>query len=345
MKLLRIGLTHGDINGIGYETLLKVLQDPELLEFCTPIIFGSAKIIQATAAQTGIEPVPLYTIASAADAADGHINLVSVCNDSEIELQFGQQTEAALQAEANSLTAALDAFTHRQIDALVTLPGHLDNDAESHALTDFIHRALGSEEEAFDWLINGSTRTLQLHLMDVSTELGEGLAKEAFITHLQAINNSLRLDFGLIRPRLAVVSTQDKLRLAIDDLHELGLMVFGPFAPQSFAEGQWQQHYDGSLYLDAEEAHRQAFQDLEAEYTIGYISGLPMVLTYPIQSIGYDIAGRGEANEVSLRQSIYAAIDIVRARHAYRHATHHPLEKQWIPRGRDDFKLDLTRED
>lgn len=345
MKLQRIGLTHGDINGIGYETLLKVLQDPELLEFCTPIIFGSAKIAQATAAQIGIEQVPLYIIPNAAEAIDGRINLVSVCDDNQLELQFGQQTEAALQAEANSLTAALDAFTHRHIDALVTLPGHLDNDAESHALTDFIHRALGGEEDAFDWIINGATRTLQMHMMDVSTELGEGLAREAFLAHLKAISNSLRFDFGMLRPRLAVVSAQDKLHAAIEDLHEEGIMAFGPFDPQAFAEGNWQLHYDGSLFLDSEEGQKQALQQLDADYTIGYVSGLPLVLTYPMQSISYDIAGRGEANETSLRQAIYAAIDIVRARIRYRHATHHPLEKQWIPRGRDDFKLDLTKEE
>lgn len=345
MKLQRIGLTHGDINGIGYEILLKVLQDPELLEFCTPIIFGSAKIAQATAAQTGIEQVPLYVIANAAEAIDGHINLISVCDDDNLELQFGQQTEAALQAEANSLTAALDAFTHRQIDALVTLPGHLDNDTDSHALTDFIHRALGSEEDAFDWIINGTTRALELHMMDVSTELGEGIARESFLAHLKAISNSLRFDFGMLRPRLAVISPQAKLRSAIDELQEDDVMVFGPFNPTTFAQGQWQQHYDGNLYLDATEAQKQAFLQFDADYTIGYVSGLPLVLTYPLQNISYDIAGRGQASEVSLRQAIYAAIDIVRSRIAYRHATHHPLEKQWIPRGRDDFKLDLTRED
>lgn len=345
MKLQRIGLTHGDINGIGYEVLLKVLQDPELLEFCTPIIFGSAKIAQATAAQIGIEQVPLYTITNAADAIDGHINLVQVCNDNELELQFGQQTEAALQAEANSLTAALDAFTHRHIDALVTLPGHLDNDADSHALTDFIHRALGSEEDAFDWIINGALRTLELHMMDVSTELGEGLAREAFLAHLKAISNNLRLDFGMIRPRLAVISPQEKLRSAIEELQEEGIMAFGPFVPHTFTEANCQLHYDGNLYLDAPNAHKQALMQQDAEYTIGYVSGLPLVLTYPLQSISYDIAGRGEASEISLRQAIYAAIDIVRARINYRHATHHPLEKQWIPRGRDDFKLDLTKED
>lgn len=345
MKLFKIGLTHGDINGIGYEVMLKVLQDPELLEFCTPIIFGSAKIANATATQTCIEQVPLYIISKAADAIDGHINLVNVCTNDEPELQFGQQTEASLKAEANSLTAALDAYQNHYIDALVTLPGHLDNDINSHALTDFIHRAIGGEDEAFDWIVNGPVRTLQLHAMDVSTELGEGLAKEAFISQLTSISNSLRQDFNLIRPRIAVISQHDKVRNAIEDLQEQGIMVFGPFVPQAFIDGDYRKHYDGCLFLDAEEARGKSLEGLDADYSIGYISGLPLVHTYPMLPISYDIAGKGEASEVSLRQAIYAAIDILRSRIAYRHATRHPLEKQWVPRGRDDFKLDLTRED
>jgi len=345
MKLLRIGLTHGDINGIGYEILLKVLQDQELLEFCTPIIFGSAKIAQATARQIGIEQVPLYIIKSAEEALDGHINLVPVCDDNTLELQLGQQTEASLKAEADSLTCALEAYTNHHIDALVSLPGHLDNDEDSHALTDFIHRALGSQEEAFDWIVNGSVRALRLHHMDVSTALGEGLAAEAFVSHVKGISDSLRRDFGLMRPRLAVVSSLEKLHNDIEELQELGIMVFGPFPAKDFIEGRWKEHYDGCLFLNEDDAIKETFSDLDSDFTIGYVSGLPLVHTYPLQPISYELAGRGEANEVPLRQAIYAAIDIQRSRISYRHATHRPLEKQWVPRGRDDFKLDLTKED
>lgn len=345
MKLLRIGLTHGDFNGIGYEVLLKVLQDPEMLEFCTPVIFGSDKIAQATATQIGIPPVPLHVIKSAEDAIDGRINLVHLDMNEEMELQFGQQTEAALKAEAQSLTLALEAFSHRHIDALVTLPGHLDNDQDSHALTNFIHRALGGQEEAFDWIVNGQVRVLQLHHMDVSTALGEGLAAEAFVTHIKSISDNLRQDFGMLRPRLAVISPLQKLRADIEELQEQGIMIFGPFSAQKFLEENCKNHYDGCLFLNADEAFKQVLTDADADFSIGYVSGLPLVHTYPLQGISYEIAGRGEANEAPLRQAIYAAIDILRSRIRYRHATHHPLEKQWVPRGRDDFKLDLTKED
>ncbi len=345
MYLFKIGITHGDINGIGYEMLLKVFQDPEMLEFCTPVIFGSAQVAQNTARQIGINMIPLNIVPNASEALDGRINLVPVCSDAEPALQFGEQTEASLQAEAKSLTAALEAYNNGDIDALVTLPGHLDNDETSHALSDFIHRALNIHEESFDWIINDNIRILQLHPVDVSTELGEGLASEAFQTDLRAISSSLRFDFGLMRPRIAVVSTLEKLKNDLEELHEQGITAFGPLPASAFIEGAWQNHYDGSLFLGEDEAFKQATRDKDPDYSIGYVSGLPLVLTYPLIGIFYEIAGKGEAHEVPLRQAIYSAIDILRARIRYRHATHHPLEKQWVPRGRDDFKLDLTKEE
>lgn len=345
MYLFKIGFTHGDINGIGCEMLLKVLQDPEMLEFCTPVIFGSAQVLRNTARQLGISMIPLNVVPSAAEAIEGRINLVPVCESNEPEIQFGQQTEASLQAEANSLTAALEAYDNDDISTLVALPGHLDNDQSSHALSDFIHRALGIHDASFDWVINDQLRVLQLHHYDVTTELGEGLASEAFQNDIRAISQSLRFDFGIMRPRLAVVSAHEKLRNDLEELHEQGILAFGPLNPIAFAEGAWHQHYDGCLYHDQDEAFRQIIAGCDAGYTIGFISGLHLILTYPFIGIRYDIAGQNLASEMPLRQAIYAALDILRRRIRYRQATHHPLEKHWVPRGRDDYKLDLTKDD
>lgn len=345
MKLLRIGITHGDINGIGYELLIKVLQDPEILELCTPVIFGSATVATATAQQLNVEPLPLYIVSNAEEALDGRINLVPVCHEAEPTIAFGQQTEDSLQAEARSLTAALEAYTQQQIDVLLTLPGHLDNDDKQHALSDFIHQALDAKLESFDWMCNHNVRTLLIHQEDVSTELGEGLASEAFQARITAISNSLRQDFGLMRPRLAVISSNARLAGDLEELHEQGINAFGPFDAQAFVDGGWQHHYDGCILIDNAPARDKILSAEDPDFAIGYVSGLPIVLTYPLQSIAYDIAGQGKANEVPLRQAIYAAIDISRCRNSYSRATRHPLEKQWVPRGRDDFKLDLTKEE
>lgn len=346
MKLLRVGITHGDFNGIGYELILKFLQEPEILELCTPVIFGCQKIADETAEALELEKLPFYLCRDTTDILEGRINLIEVCTDNAPTLQFGQQTEEALQAEAQSLTAALTAYRDHSIDVLVTLPGHLCNTDGSHSLSHFISRALGmAEAKIFDWIINGKVRALELHAPDAATELGEGLLAEAFMQDFKALHESLRQDFMFIRPRIAVASSLEKMRGDIEELHEEGISVFGTFNGQTLIEGQWQKHYDACLFFDQDEAYNHVMDQEEAENTIGYVSGLPIVLTYPMLGISYDMAGKNIVSECPLREAIYTAIDIHRARNDYRYATRSPLEKQWIPRGRDDVKLDLTKED
>lgn len=346
MRSLKIGITHGDINGIGYELILKLLQEPELLELCTPVIFGCQQVADETAKALNLSPLPFYLCKDAQDVLEGRINLVEVCIDETPSLNFGQQTEEALKAEAQSLTAALSAYRDRCIDVLVTLPGHLNNTDGSHSLTDFISRAMGmTESQIFDWVINQKVRSLELHAPDASTELGEGLLSEAFRQDVTAIHHSMRHDFQMLRPRIAIISNYDRIRGDLSELHEDGITAFGPFLGKAFIDGQYQQHYDACLFLNEDEALQHVMDGQEPELTIGYISGLPLVLTYPMLDINYKNAGKGESCEVPLRQAIYTAIDIFRARSSYRYYSAHPLEKQWVPRGRDDVKLDLTKDE
>lgn len=346
MKSLKIGITHGDINGIGYELILKLLQEPEILELCTPVIFGCQKVADETAQALNLSPLSFCLCETAADALEGRINLIDVCKEEVPVLSFGKQTEEALKAEANSLMAALEAYRNHHIDVLVTLPGGLSNTDGSHSLSNFISRALGmTEAKIFDWSVNGKLRVLELHALDASTELGEGLLSEAFQQDIKAVHNGLRQDCMLLRPRIAVVSSIEKTRGDLIELHEDGITAFGPFVGKTFIDNGWQTHYDACLFFNEEEALQHVFDGQEQEHTIGYVSGLPVVLTYPMLGISYEIAGKGEVSEVSLREAIYAAIDIYRARSNYRYCTHSPLEKQWIPRGRDDVKLDLTKEE
>ena len=345
MRILKIGITHGDINGIGYELILKLLQEPEILEICTPIIFGCKHVADATADALGLNRLPFNLCESAEHILEGRINLVDVCKDEVPTLQFGQQTEEALKAEAQSLTAALEAFRDHEIDVLVTLPGHLSNTDGSHSLTSFISRSFGmTEARIFDWVINGKIRALELHAFETSTEMGEALAAEAFLQDVTALSQSLRQDFQLMRPRIAVATNIEKIRGDLAELHEAGITAFGPFSGKTLVDNHWQEHYDACFFLNEDEALKHVMDDQEPENTIGYVSGLPLVLTYPMLGICYEQAGKNEMSECSLRQCIYTAIDIYRARTGYRYFTRSPLEKQWIPRGRDDFKLDLTKD-
>lgn len=345
MKLLKVGITHGDINGIGYEQILKVFADPEMLELCTPVIFGDTKAAEQTNATFECEQkAELNTIKTLDEIIDGRVNLINVCKNAPT-IDWGHQTEVSLQAEADSLNAALEAFKNHAIDVLVCAPGQLDNDVDNHPLSDFIRQVFTSQTAEFDWIVNGSLRTLMLHPFNVTTELGEGMAIEAFINDLTAIYQMLRQDGNSIRPRIAVVSSIAKLAADIHELQEHGVTLFGPFNGKEFVEKLLWEHYDAVLFLEEEEARHTLLKQVEANKTYGYVAGLPLVLTYPMTGISYPIAGQGKADPTPMREAIFAAIDIYRNRKHYMEATRHPLEKQWIPKGRDDFKLDLTKEE
>lgn len=365
MKSLRIGITHGDINGIGLELIVKSLSDPLILDLFTPIVFSDADCISETVKsirqqqdqQQGQQqgqtqgqqreeypPLQLEQVSSAKEAQEGKINLVNVCRQSP-HIAWGQQTEEALQAEADSLNAALEAYRAGDIDLMVCAPGKLDNDIDSHSLSDFIQQALGAQNMDSDWIVNGHRRILKLSPIRFSTELGEGIAIETFCNNLKAVYNQLRQDIGDIRPRIALVSANSSLSQHIHDLQEQGITVFGPFNAQTFVSGGLQEHYDGVLFLDEEDARHQLISALDASQTFGYVAGLPLILTYPLVGVSYQIAGQGQADATSMRNALYAAIDTYRNRTAYETATRKPLERQWNPKGKDDYKLDLTKDE
>lgn len=346
MKSIRVGITHGDINGISLEMIAKALAAPELLEFCTPIVFSDEQCFMQSAGLIKVEQaIPMEVIASAKEAIDGRVNLVRACKGNP-QIEWGKQTEMALKAEADSLNAAIEAYKAGIIDILVCAPGQLDNNIDSHSLSDFIRKAVEAEGKEFDWVLNGDLRTLKLHPLEFSTELGEGMAKEALANDLKSIREHLRQDFGFIQPRIAFLSSNETLANEIKELRdEGGMTIFGPFAAKEFIANGYQAHYDAVLFLEEEEARHQLIASLEPSTTIGYVSGLPIVLTYPLTGVCYNKAGKSLADEYPLRNAIYAAIDIYRSRRNYHEATRRPLEKLWVAKGRDDFKLDITKED
>ena len=345
MRLLRVGITHGDINGISLELITKALGSPELLEICTPVVFSNEQCFMQ-AAQLAIleQPIPLQTISSAKETMDGRVNLVNACEE-DTTIEWGQQTEMALKAEAASLNAAIDAYKDGIIDVLLCAPGQLDNDLERHSLSDFIKQATQSSDMGFDWIVNGDVRMLRLQPISYTTELGEGFAIEAFEEEISTINKHLKQDFGVIKPRIALVSSKTEIGTYVKELQEQQITIFGPFEAKQYIEEGYYKHFDASLFLDEDNGHAQLLEKLDRNETIGFVSGLPLVLVYPLTGVCYEKAGKGVVDDTPLRTALYAAIDIYRNRHTYLQAIQNPLEKQWVPKGRDDFKLDLTKEE
>lgn len=311
----------GTNNNKGYETLIKVLAEHEFLDLCTPVIFGSQQMaIQTAKAVQTEQQINFNLIRNVSDAFDGRVNMLD-----------------NLEQETDSLAAATDAYMNNCVDVIVVIADQLSNDAEKRNISNQIIQAIQADRnDVYDWVISEKTRTLILQPFAINDQIDETSASEAFINDLTIINKSLRKDFTLIKPLIAVVSDTEQLHKDIAVLREQGVMAFGPFKADKFVSDGNYASYDAVLFLGQDAACQSIIDSMNSEKTYGYISGLPMVVTYTANK---------NLEPQNIKQAIYSAIDTYKARIQYRRATSNPLEKQWIPRGRDDFKLDLTKEE
>lgn len=356
---LKIGITQGDTNGIGWEVILKTFADPRMAELCTPIIYGSpqaAGFYRNTLAET--ENVPFHTVQSAAEARRGKVNLVPAGGE-ELAIEPGKATPAAGQAAVDALKKAVEELKAGRIDALVTAPVNKETvHGEEFPYTGHTE-FLAAELEGEPLMMMCSER-LRVGLVTIHlpvAEISAAVTEEKIGKRLHQLRELLKQDFGIVEPRIAVLALnphagdggllgreeQEIIAPAIRKAWEQGVLAYGPFpADGLFASGNYAR-YDAVLAMYHDQG-LAPFKALAMESGINFTAGLPIVRTSPDHGTGYDIAGRGEASPESLRNAIYAAIDIHRNCAVYDEAHRSPLRRQYYEKGADNVKLDLTGE-
>ena len=359
MKKIKVGITHGDINGIGYEIILKTLADERILELCTPVIYGSSKIADATRKALALPEIPLLTVPDAASAVDGTNNVVNVIPD-DVRPEPGVPSPAAGVAALAALEQAVADLKQGDIDVLVTAPINKANiQSENFTFPGHTEYLEASSDEpgakALMILCNDTMRvalvTTHLPLADIPA----AITKESVLSKLTVFNRSLQRDFAIHAPRIAVLSLNphageggllgreeiDRIVPAIAEARSRGILAFGPYAADGFFGAGRFVKFDGILAMYHDQG-LAPFKAMGMETGINFTAGLPFVRTSPDHGTGYDIAGSGEASEESLRASIYAAIDIWRNRRADEEAFRSPLRRQYRDKGSDNVILDLS---
>ena len=352
---LKIGITQGDTNGIGWEVILKIFSDSRLTELCTPVIYGSsaaAAFYQKRLAE--YEPVRFNIIDNASRAAHGRINLVE-CGPKELSITPGKPSKSGGEAAAAALRAAIDDLKEEVIDALVTAP--IDKEMIQSAEfaytghTEFLAKELDGEPLMMmcSELMRVGLATIHVPVANVA----EALTKELIVERVKQINDSLKQDFGVVRPRIAVMALnphagdggllgkeeQDIIKPAIVEAYEEGILAFGPFAADGFFAAGGYKKYDAILAMYHDQG-LAPFKTLSPD-GVNFTASLSAVRTSPDHGVAYDIAGRGIADEQSMRNAIYDAIDIVGRRRAWEQWTENPLEHFERERGRDISVKDL----
>ncbi|MDR1646386.1 MAG: 4-hydroxythreonine-4-phosphate dehydrogenase PdxA [Tannerellaceae bacterium] len=358
-RMIKIGITHGDINGIGYEVILKTFSDVRMAELCIPILYGSSKIAAYHRKALELPPLNISSISRAEEAVANRMNMINCIND-EIKVELSKPTEIAGSAALRALDAATADLKRGAVDVLVTAPvSHLTINDQAVSHTEYLEKMFAPQgrNRSLPILVKGDLRIASVAGTIPFPEILPEITKENVAEKLTALDRSLKQDFYIVGPRIAVLSLNPAtpgrnpgkeeetiLIPAMREAEKNGILPFGPYAADHFFGARMYDKFDGVLAMYYDQG-AIPFKALTADGGLFYTAGLPVVHTSPTHGVAYEIAGQNIASEDSFRQALYAAIDIFRNRQVYKEATRNPLRKQYFDKGAKDESIDLTSDD
>lgn len=345
-RKIRVALTHGDTNGVGYELIFKTFENLTMLELCTPIIYGSPKVATYHRNALGIQ-TNFTIISQAEEAREGRLNLLTVF-DEEIKVEMGTPTEESGNTGLRAIDRALEDYEKGLVDVLVTAP--IDNTEDFHfsGQSRYLEDHLNAFNKGITILTHDKLRialaTRNLPLKQVS----ESVTQETIKTKAEALHLSLRRDFMITNPRIAVlalnpkagdkglIGTEEKeiIAPAIQQLVEKGIQAFGPYAADDFFGKGYYSDFDGILAMYYDQG-LTPFRSLVGDEGVNFTAGLPIVRTAPLNNALFSQAGKNMTDCTSMRHALYTAIDIFKHRKAYDEAYANPLKKLYKEK-RDD---------
>lgn len=341
---LVIGITQGDSNGIGYEVIIKSLANANVLDLFTPVVYGSSKAFgyyRKLIPET--ENIDTNVINNAKDAHPKMVNIINCVGD-DLPIEPGKLTHESAKAAIASLDRCVADAKKGLIDVIVTAPFSKKGVTLEHfkyaGHTGFLIETFGAKDGLM-FMCSDNLRvgvvTMHIPLKDVSAAIN----KEIILSKLRLMNDSLKKDFCIEKPKIAVLGLNphagDKGLLgdeeinivipAIKEANDSGIQTFGPFPPDGFFAATLQGKYDAVLTM----YHDQGlipFKTLSFDTGVNYTAGLPVIRTSPDHGTAFDIAGQNKANPRSMLSAIYLAIDIYRNRERYAEIHSNPLTAQ-----------------
>jgi len=340
---IRVGISCGDLNGIGHEVIIKTFLDVRMLEECTPILYGSNKVSAQHRKALGIHDFSFNPILKAEEANPKRANVVNIWQE-DFEVELGKPTPASGAYALKSLQAAVADLKAGKIDVLVTAPIDKHNIQSEEfnfpGHTEFLAHSFGAEEYSMVMVSEHMIVTFMTGHLPLS-EVGKALTFESIIKKIRFLDRNFPIDFAIRKPRIAVLGLnphngdggvigREELEViipAIRKAKEDGLLVFGPFAADGFFGSGAHRQFDVILAM----YHDQGlipFKSMNFDQGVNFTAGLPYVRTSPDHGTGFDIAGKGVASEQSFRDAVYTAIDIFNERKRYAECSANPLQVQ-----------------
>ncbi len=351
--MLRFEIMNVDTTGIGYEIIFKTFADSTMLEMCTPIIYGSPKIATYHRNALGIQG-NFTIISSAEDAHNGKLNLLTTFEE-EVKVELGMPSKEAGMAAYKALERAMEDYKKGLFDVLVTAPINKNNiqsdDFKFPGHTEYIEERVGEGNKALMILLNDTLRVALVSTHLPIKDVASAVTKESIIEKATIFSNSLRRDFRISSPRIAVLSLnphcgdggvlgteeQEIIAPAIQELSENGIYAFGPFAADGFFGRGTYESFDGVLAMYHDQG-LAPFKCLDTGSGVNFTAGLPIIRTSPEHGTAYEITGKGVADEQSFRHAIFFALDVFRNREEFDEPFANPLPKLYHEKREDTEK-------
>ncbi|GAB2828744.1 PdxA family dehydrogenase [Ferruginibacter profundus] len=337
-----IGISCGDINGIGIELIIKTLGDARILDICTPVIFANNKVINFYRKSVPDININFISIKDFSRINHKQVNLFN-CWEEEINITPGTLSDAGGNYAIKSLTTAAQALKEGKIDGLVTAPIHKKNiqgdqfNYTGH--TPYLKTLFGAADVAM-FMVAENIKVALLTEHVAVKDIAQFVTRENILNKLQIVNNSLKKDFGITKPKIAVLGLnphagdegligkedEEIIKPAIKEAKQKDIFCFGPYpADAFFARGQYEK-FDAVLAM----YHDQGlipFKSLAIGEGVNYTAGLKGVRTSPDHGVAFDIAGKGKADEASFREAIFKCVDIINSRKEFETQYKNPLKK------------------
>lgn len=328
-KKIKIGITHGDLNGISYEIIIKALNDNRILEMFTPVLYGLSKVLSYHRKNLNFIDFNYKVVDDASQAYNNRVNVVNLSNE-EVKIEFGKSTSLAGEFSFDALERAAEDLKNNKIDVLVTAPINKSNIQSEHFTfpghTEYLAQRFNCDSPVMLMVHNKlrvGTVTGHIPINSVASHL----SKELIGSKIKVLDASLKKDFAIQRPKIAVlglnphagdhgvIGEEDEsiIQTAITEAKKQGCLVYGPFPADGFFGSDEYTKYDAILAM----YHDQGlipFKLLAFEGGVNYTAGLPIVRTSPAHGTAYNKAGKNTASPDSFRQAIYLAIDIYKNR-------------------------------
>ena len=340
-NMIRVGITHGDVNGIGYEVIIKTLLDSRLLEICTPIVYGSSKVMAYHRKALNIDNFSLNNIQVAKEANPKRASIIN-CVDDTIRVELGKASRMAGEAAYMALEKAVQDLMEHQIDVLVTAPINKytiqQEGFEFPGHTEYLQTKF-EEKESLMLMVSPNLKvgvvTGHIPLADVPG----AISSELILNKLRLMSRTLSSDFNIRKPKIAVLGLNphvgdmgligkeevEIIEPAVNQAREEGILALGPYSADGLFGSSSFSHFDSVLAMYHDQG-LAPFKAISSDSGVNYTAGLPVIRTSPAHGTAYEIAGQNKANPGSMRQAIYLACDAYRTRKANRELERNSME-------------------